>query len=382
MLGLETKVVSLIVRVAFAPIKVLSVCFISLFFNFCTPDPSRIEESDSTRVKTVDYKSFKNHKKLQFTNTGISLGTILEMAVLDSFLICSDLRTTKILHVINIRSNKYLGQILTRGKGKGECLSVANILPTSEKNMFWAYDITLGKLLKIDIRKALKDKSYLGEKEYILSDLAKAAKSPNWINDSLFVSCSYKIGDSRFYYFNDQSKIIKKVGQLPAAFKEWPKPSREQKLNLRSMAFKANIERHPSSNIFVVAYNTADRIEYYKGSTLKKIIIGPDQFQPVYDFREEGQGIFTPVSSFETRYAHMQIFSTNKHFFSLYSGGNNFQTCGSKILVFDWNGNPQSIWQLDKKCCSFAVFEKNDTVIRIYSVDTSKEELIFADITS
>jgi hypothetical protein len=360
--------------------KRLNLILVLLFLiSGCTNTlPSEEENALGEKIRAVSYDSFLERKEIKFQSTGLNIkGKIEGLAVVDTFLIGTDLRANPILHVIGASSKRYLGQVIFRGKGPGECLSVANVLNTDIKGIFWAYDISLGKLLKVDIHKALESSRYLPEKEFLLTGMARGAKSPVWISDSLFAACSYAMEDSRYFSFNTASDVQKKFGQLPPPLKNWPEQNPKAKLGLSAMAYSANMKKNPENDQVVVAYNTSDRLEIYEEGELKRIISGPEGFAPVYSFKDEGGGFLNPEYIPETQFSHMEIHVSSKYIFSLYSGEKNFQTCGKRIAVFDWDGNPVKLITLESEICSMAVMEKGDELI-IYAIDEANGDLIFS----
>jgi hypothetical protein len=305
---------------------------------------------------------------------GPQMGDVLDMQVIDSYLVISTLRDSAVLQIVHIPSGNVAGHLINRGKGENECLNIATILPVSDKNTCWCYDITLGKFLKVDIAKALSTELYNPEKTFLIEGTAKGSKSPCWINDTSFAACSYFLNDCRYFYFNDHSNNIRKVGHLPSPGKGWPDENPAGKFSLLATAYSANMKKHPTKDQFVVAYNVTGRLELYENGQLKKLIKGPEGFQPIYTFKDDGE-IHIPVQNEETLFSTVQLKVTEKHIFLLYSGQDEFHTCGRKLLVLDWMGNPLKMFNLNGEYCSFTVQEKSDSSL-VYLVNKETGDLV------
>ncbi|MEJ7820678.1 MAG: BF3164 family lipoprotein [Chitinophagaceae bacterium] len=313
--------------------------------------------------------SFKKVDKIKLKLTGQN-GFFTTIAIIDTFLVCTDYRSPVILQLYGLSSNKLIGQIITRGDQPGQCLSVANILPLG-KGIFWIYDITLSKLIKIDIKKALVNANYPGEEEIILIDSAKRLKSPCLINDSVFAATSYTRDDSRFLLFNKKSDILEKVGRLPVRQIEWPEENVNNKFNILASIYNANLIKHPNKEILVVAYSKTDRLEFYNQGKLNKIIRGPDYFEPLVSFQKQNENSVSVIETSKTYYSYNSVCATSLFIYCLYSGQNNYSTCSQKLLVYDWNGNPSRIIEFDRPVCYFTIREtENETIIYTVEAET------------
>lgn len=329
---------------------------------------------DAEITHNITYSSFKQKHDIALTETGIN-GFFGNITQIDTFLICPNYRSPIVLQVYNINTHKLIHQFITRGELKGQCLSVAGILPI-DKTKFWLYDITLGKLLKIDIIKALSDTVYWGDEEIILTDSTKNVKSPYIIGDGVFSACTYTRDDCRFITFNKNSTILGTHGRLPSRNSKWPDENKVSKFNILASIYTANIVKHPTSDIIVAAYNKTDRIEIYKKGTLKKVLRGPDQFDPAIRFTKEANEIVA-VETEKTRFSYTSICASNSFFYCLYSGTDRYNTCTKKILVFDWDGNPVKTLEFDRPICYFTVSE-NEGKTLIYVLEKDSGTIFFS----
>lgn len=336
-------------------------------------------EGADDKVKFITQASFPKQRELQFVETNTQLGAVLDLAVIDTFLVKSDLRDSIIIHIYGLQSKKLIKKLLLRGVEKNECLSVSSILPTTKKDEFWCADITLRKLIKINISQALKNEEYIPEKEIVLKNSIKGIKSVSWICDTLFVATTYAEPVKRLIYFNDQSEIVNKSGELPIYDSaNWPTENANSAFFIRAMAYSANVKHNPERNRSVVACTTTDRIDFFNGTQPLLSIQGPDRFNPHFVFRNEGKS-YTPVPDKNTKFAYMGMSASKNAIYCLYSGENEMMTCGTKILEYDWYGKPKALYTIKENYCTIAI-EEGDEKRKIWSVNPSNGKLIYANL--
>ncbi|MGC4128856.1 MAG: hypothetical protein QM564_04695 [Bergeyella sp.] len=127
-------------------------------------------------------------------------GIFTEIAVVDSLLVCGNLRSEKLLNIYSLKSKKLLKEIIQRGTAKNEGLSSASLYIQNNNIPFiYTYDITLGKLFKINL------KNTEIEKEIHLTGDLKNLIFPSIINDSILLATTYASDDNRYFYANIQS---------------------------------------------------------------------------------------------------------------------------------------------------------------------------------
>ncbi|RWY55654.1 BF3164 family lipoprotein [Mucilaginibacter gilvus] len=309
---------------------------------------------------TLTPKSFKLNKNLRMVSTGIKNSENTSVDVIDTFLICKTLNAPKILNVYGQRSKLFLGALINRGEEPGQCLGIANILPTSQKGIVWLFDITLGKLVKINLPLTLKDTTAKVLDEIVLAGKLRGAKSVTLINDSTFAACSYYYNDYRYFVFN-KTNVLFKAGELPPSPVNWPSNKINGKFAIDAIIYNASLLFNSKTRQAVAAYNKTDRLEFYKDNQLVKIARGIDLFDPTVDFKEEGENLFMPVENTETRYAYIHIAGTDQSLYALNSSGNAYKSKGNRILTFSWDGKPEAIYKLDANYSGFAVAKSMNT---------------------
>lgn len=304
-------------------------------------------------------------------------GLFTDILVVDSFLLCGNLRSPKLVNIYSLNTGQLLSEVFERGTSKNQGLSVASFYSAGDELMVWVYDITLGKLFKMNVQNAVKDSVYVPEKEFQLTGELKNIFSPSVINDSTILATTYSLDDCRFLY-TDSKSILKKIGKLPVVQnRELLKDRPGTKFPNKAYIFKSRIIKHPSENKVAVFYNKTDRAEFYINDTLHKIIKGS----------LKAAGIKMAVSRFpdgfilndfeKIKYAYTSVTTTSNSIYCLYGGEKDGQSCSAKVVVFNWNGEIRKSLELDKSVCSIYIDEKSNI---LYCYDNAEKSIFYATL--
>lgn len=321
----------------------------------CKENSTKFVEFEIKKIENnVSFNINKNDTKFISLKSEKIFGLFTEIAVVDSLLICGNLRSQKLVNIYSLSNGKLLNELIGRGELQNEGLSVSSIHISN--NFSWIYDITLSKFFKIDLQSKRKDSL-----ETTKIDLAKNLKniiSPTIINDSLFLATTYSMDNFRYLYASPQ-KIIKNVGKLPEFNNsEYLLDVPQTKFPNKAFTFKAISIKHPTENKIAIFYNKADRIEFYSNDKLIKTTQSEDSFSPIMQVAKAEEGGFSVEDCEKTKYAHLSTSFTEKYIYSLYSGNN--ETASNRILVFNWNGRFIKELSLDRKVCKIFIDAKNN----------------------
>ena len=316
-----------------------------------------INKDEKFKIKTgdVELMSLKSEK---------IFGLFTEIAVVDSLLICGNLRSPKLVNVYSLNSGNLLNELIGRGESESEGLSVSSIY--TNKNFIWIYDITLSRFFKIN--PSIKKGDSLATSKIGLSKILKNSFSPSVINDSLFFATTYSMDNYRYLYASPK-KILKQVGKLPEVENtEYLTDIPKTKFPNKAYIFKAKSIKHPSENKIAILYNKADRIELYSNDKLIKIVQNKDSFNTIMQVTKNAEGGYSVEDSEKTKYAYLSTSSTEKYIYALYSGSND--TSSNRVLVFDWNGQFIKELSLDRKVCKIFVNPKNN-ILYCYEIEAN-----------
>lgn len=315
-----------------------------LFFCSCTKHNNNIAFKIQQN-SNITFISESNSKLEAIVLKPINIhGIFTDIAVLDSLLICGNLRSEKLINIYSLNNNKLINKIINRGNARKEGLSAADIF--IQNNQFiWVYDITLGKFFKINFNSKNDD---LVEREINLTSKLKNLVSPNIINDSLLLATTYSSDDYRYFYANF-NEAKKKIGKLPVVINDkLLEDEPDTNFPNRAYMFKAVSIKHPIQNKVAVFYNKADRAEFYEDDTLSKVVIHKNSFNPKMYVTKLERG-FSVEDYEKTVYAYLSLAYTEDHIYCLFSGNKNGETSSDKILVFNWNGKFVKELTLDRK---------------------------------
>lgn len=304
-------------------------------------------------------------------------GFFTNIAVVDSFLICGNLRSSKLISVYSLKADTLVNEAINRGTAVHEGLSVGNIFIQNNNLAYtWVYDITLGKLFKLNILKALEDTSYTIEKENNLVGVLKNMVTPQIVNDSILMATTYSLDDNRYIYATSQA-IQKKIGKLPEISNaEQLTDPPNTKFPNRAFIFKAMAVRNPSKNMVAVFYNKTDRAEFYKNDSLIKIIVGQKKFGPIMQVKKLDTG-FSVEDCEKTRFSYLSITSSNDLIYCLTAGNIVGETCSNKILVFNWEGDLVNEVILNRAVCKIYIDSPNNI---LYCYDNIDNGIFSADL--
>lgn len=351
---------------------------LSALINCICMGSCKIKDPDVSREKdittNITLSSFGPAEKPELISFGLS-SIYTGLTVVDTFLVCADLRASPVLKLVGIESGQLAGAIIPRGEGYGECLGIADVLPAQEKGKAWIYDITLGKIMLIDLIKALHDNQYKCEKEIILVAELLRLRSVETLSDSSFAATSYLLSDSRIIKFDGHLRITERIGTLPPRGGNWPPENKRDFFSIAALVYKAYLRKCPvKKNKYMVAYVRSDRLELYDNGMLSKIIRGPGYFDPLVSFKDEGEGRYSVMDKENARQGNLCVYATDSNFYCLYGGDLSGENTNTQILVFDWNGNPVKRIEFGAPYVCLAVSQTGNNR-RLYIVNKSTGEI-------
>ena len=124
-----------------------------------------------------------------------------------------------------------------------------------------------------------------------------------------------------------------------------------------------------------VCYYWTDLIEIYdKEGKLDKRIHGPEHIYPHFEGHIDGEMSFSKTVPGRSRDAFYCPVSVGDNIFVLFNGKfpneEGYNVLANQIFVFDWDGKPQKIYELDRGISNMDVDEKNK---KIYGISDDPE---------
>jgi hypothetical protein len=135
----------------------LTKIFFSIIFIFVIVQP----------IKGRKY-NFANYKKLDEPKKIIELDSVVlnkfsiyflsDIELVNDYLVVSDIKSEKMIKIIDLKSGELLKSFGLRGQGPDEFISVAEIISDpKDKKLFWIFDITTHILKCFNINKIFKN---------------------------------------------------------------------------------------------------------------------------------------------------------------------------------------------------------------------------------
>lgn len=291
---------------------------------------------------------------------GPMLGRPADLLVVGSYLIVGDNALAPALHLFQWATQTYLKSTGQPGEGPGEFRSVAKLLsdPRTPTQAFWVYDLTALRFT----RYRLSDSTAVLDRQLTQQE-GFALFSPEWVGDSLLISPAIMSYRGRMAVLNARGQLIRTIGPTPTNPKPRPIP-----LSVLHHAYYAFLSYKPTHQALVLADFYTDRLELYdlSGRTIGQII-GPENFPPVFEVEQVGDQL-VKASTDETRHAYIDVVTTPKYIFALYSGKywpEERSWHGFYLHVFDWSGNLVKAAALPVPVLQIALLPDGQTLLGI-----------------
>lgn len=310
----------------------LSILIISLYS--CKETDRKIKNSEIT-LNWSNFKETENLNGIKMQSISDSLFIPSTMYIVGDYLFVSERTSGAIMHIANIRDNKYLGMYGNRGTGPGEVLNSWKFFSPDNKTI-GIFDPELGKALTYNIDTILQDNRH--NHEYIHEGMLHSNGATIQGNEMYYLN-SLTQPEARLYSFNlkETGKTGKK-GSIPELDKPYPGLTPLEESITTSYAQLTN-----RGEIFVISYYNIPLVTIYnldKGKDLS--ISGLDKMPP-------------PELFGELRY-FISTFVSEKYIYLLYiENKTEFDYTTSTILVLDHEGNPVNKFLLDMEIFQLAV---------------------------
>ena len=329
--------------------------------------------------------SCQEGKKEVFSKPIELLGTDLQMSELlgrsfrvyaiNGYLLFQDDYENTQLTMISLDSSRQVYRVGTHGQGPNELVRIGAILPT--KDGFTVHDGGKATLFNYNINQIL-DGSLINKK--LFDGVPNGLISMESLSDSVYVYSGLLQDEANgeFLFVDGQGDIITSFGKLSEK-----KSTKKDPLYITAQGYQTILTSNKKDSKIAAATRFGDILQVIqynkKNKTVKKI----NEFKivdPVFEtYDYNGSPNFATTS--ETLSGYRSITSTEEEIYALYSGeyyGRGLAPedvlSGNQIRVFNWDGKPQYVIQLDRNVTfitvdypnMYALYddpEKNTTVI-------------------
>lgn len=266
------------------------------------------------------------------------------------------------MYVYDVDSKKTT-KYIRRGRGPGELLGAFYFALTEDNKTTLVFDISLGRILKT------KTDSLVFQ-EYYPTDLFDC----KGMERNISCICGYgervlamgESVDSRVVELVEGDSLKVLAGYSPDIYGRYDKDFAVQ-------PYGGVIKANTSRKSCVIACRYADQLEIVSLETGKPIFIkGPECFEPKSEIFKGSAGAVVAHSS-EEKKGYVDVCCDDRYIYALYSGretGTPNSSYGRSIRVFDWNGEYQVKYILDRDILAIDIDSDNNVVYAISSNDS------------
>ncbi|MGY6546940.1 MAG: BF3164 family lipoprotein, partial [Cyclobacteriaceae bacterium] len=310
--------------------------------------------------KSNDYKF---DKLLEFE------GTPYKIFEVDSGLFVFDLKgwNNKIFHFYDFKSKDFKESFI--GKGSGPYETFAPFSSGIKNQVLWVMDKSISKVVSYDLSNVNG-----GENRY-------EVKFNDYFNDIDIFNEDEFIGNGLLTSMNKFQRIDKLTGEIIQEFGSFTKISDDIPNELLRDYFQAKIAVKPDEKKLVTAYRWHESIEIFDLADFESILIqGPENIDNDFALTQGENGKFHLERGGDLQHTYTDLAVTDDFIYISFSGEHDKITdsfMANTILVYNWDGEPISKINLDRKIMSFSVSSDSK---RIYSFDVDKGEIIYIDL--
>lgn len=299
------------------------------------------------------------------------IGNPVRLTYIDSLLFAIDSKTDTIAHVFSINNKKNICNIIPRGIGPCELLSIGTIRQGDSTNTFWAYDISRKLWQKGSLNSSTL--KYEMNQSFHFSDTTFAPyiiEDPVWISNQLFVCTSLINYKERYFIFNKDNKLIKSGHNPYLVF------NNEIPNGILSELSSTLLDLKPDKTKLVLASRYLNYIEIYNliDNTIDHHLRGPKKSSLVFD-ESRSFNLNTMIKTNKTSKSFLCVRCSNEKIYVLYSGKERNDPSGytnsNIIYSFTWDGTPLTRYRLDTDITSFDIDEAHARIYAIKYPDNS-----------
>jgi len=280
---------------------------------------------------------------------------------LGDYLVVSEKSNDNLLHILDIKSEKYIRSTGKNGFGPREASMVYKLENASEKESFWCYDLEQTIFSKYSVT---GDTSKLAESQLRLGEIFHYVNDLTWASDtSLLVS----MVDGNDKYFE-----VSLNGDTLATFGKWDSMMDRKDIpyNVISSIHQGRIKSSPDKSKFISAGSRRNFIDVLNKPSGKILSIrGPIDEIPEFEV-DYSLGYPMAVMNLQTlTVKYLDSFAGKERIYGLHLG-KSFRNISdpdelNRIFVFDYQGNIVNHYTLNYPLTSFTVDEENGIIYGI-----------------
>ena len=331
---------------------------IALVFSSCINDKRYFVDAET--FKTSDLEIIKLAGTIiEFNDT---IWNPVGIDVKDTLLFLKNHLTEYVYDVYNLNNNEKINECLTIGQGPDEF--IYPIIAQSMDTGVWIFDRGKARLKEYLVSDLLSKRHPVSIKDISLRN--NASENVAVLPNGNIVASVNLLPAGGFDLYDSKGIFLDSIGKFPE-FTSGTLSATEKVLFFRSK-FTTNL-----INRIFVSYLHTDLIEIYdyEGNLIKRIH-GPHQYQLVMTLHSGGGVSGASTVRGQTRACYTSPVHAGNEVFVLYCGElwEEYQERFFKIIVFDWDGKPLRMYELDTHLFTFTVDSEHKI---IYGITNSPE---------
>jgi hypothetical protein len=294
---------------------------------------------------------------------------------IDSFIIVHDMYEMQHFSVFNAVSGKYLTRFGNIGNGPGELLT-GNVLSIYRKNLY-SFDIPRRYIFKYNVEALINDEASRPETVGKFADIPDAYFSRILPVDS---ACFLGGGVYKSQY---QHLLMNEKGEITDYGIDIFNKQESFNDVYKFLSNQGILVNHPDRAKFVYSVSNSSNIDFFEVTDQK---LHPTKSYRLHNPAFKNENIGRESYSIEYKddaiIGYIDLSSTHEYVYALYTDRTRIDKNGREnpyasniILVFDWDGNPDKIYQLDREVYYIAVDENNKILYALLK-DAEKDWVI------
>ena len=336
------------------------IIIITSVFSACNSN----KEYEHTQFFTL--QSFKQTKTLEGKSVSFEepVKRPVHIYTIDSFLVLINMRTDLFIDRYNLNTLEKTGEYISFGNGPDEMIAPKHVIV--QDSDVCILDRGKQKLAIYNKFDFCHNQSPVLKKTINFKDFVSNIQL---LKNGTIVTTIQSPEHQRLSFFNLNGEFIETKGEYPII--------KNNELNtIQKMAgYECSIVANEEKDKIFVAYNYTDLIEIYdmKGNLITRKQ-GPEGFFPSIIIHNNGNEQTIGFEKGKSKDGYFSPIAYKNEIYVLYSGKiydpDNYDFNNDFLFVFDWDGNPIRIYNLDTPIFSFTIDPKTD---RLYGITNEPE---------
>jgi len=320
--------------------KNANIIFIILLFSSC----NNLQRADFSSNETII-----NGKKIDID---CMIGQPHDLIYFDPLLLFLDVYDNTLVTVFDTKNEQFVRRFISRGNGPGEAIPPLRLFVSDADKLIYGLQTQTGHLNIYEPIDIINKDNIIPEQIFFENMPTYVRKVKNG-----YIGIGPLFGGGRF-------RLYDSVGNIVSEFGEYPFRGREEEMNPmeRYGVYQGYVSASADGNYFAIGTLYCDNLEFYRIEAGKAELIKKYE---TYDakavyyggrMRIDDDCIINYNGAYGDKYCYML------HSGKTYLENGRRTSGGSRIIVFDWNGNYLRSYKTEEIIMSFCIDEENNII--------------------